>query len=341
MKTLVSTCSRRTRNIDPNIRNCGGLVTEGHTIWVASQGNGLDILPNARQYNHSGQPLIDPLIYIIPLDVGVLSSAQIITLSDLFWLRKGVLAATVGTVASVPKISSTAPAIGTVANQPTADQIALEQFYNPPNGYFGGTININISALIQFCILHPEHLTTPEGLIFNTLLQQAHNIYLPLSLNPTNQSLKLSYATALQIAQNNIPLLGLNFSSSTTVNQLITSPLKTKSASISSTAKSTSITTTSIILNPSKGFVFVSPPPISQKASSHLVATRADTFIYVYAPLINVPGLQAVIANVSGVDKHAVYTSVAIINDQLYATDMANRSIDVFDFNFDYLFDLS
>lgn len=39
--------------------------------------------------------------------------------------------------------------------------------------------------------------------------------------------------------------------------------------------------------------------------------------------------------------RNAVYTGVAVVNDQLYATDMSNRTIDVYDYQFTYLDGLS
>lgn len=338
-KHIVST------RTDPNLDNCGGIIMENRTLWVANRGGLSDTRANVTHYDLKGHPLSDPIFYAF--SSGTISSQQIVTLSDLFWLQKNVVVGSTGVIVTIPFFSPTAPAIGTASNQPTEQELALERFYNPPNGYFGGIVPpVNITELIQFCILHPERLVAP---VFNTFLQQAHSIQLELSLDYTNLSLKRDYALTLMEAQNNIPVV-LTSEPVILVYEPTTSLVipSIKPSAKCSPVSSLTMDGTSLALNQTEGFILeltLSSSPEPQRARTHLLATKSDSFIYGYAPLIDSTQLYAITFPSTGVTKNALYTSLVIATlygrPFLYATDMANRCIDVFDYNFMYQYDLS
>jgi hypothetical protein len=72
-------------------------------------------------------------------------------------------------------------------------------------------------------------------------------------------------------------------------------------------------------------------------ASSDLIAVKSDSMIYFYSNLVNLGDNRGFEPKIVRNDKHAIYTGIAISGDKLYATDMANRCIDVYDTNYQYL----
>lgn len=152
MKVLVSNNPALSPNVDPNLTNCGGLVTDGCLVWIASYASGSDAVdpkPNIMCYHLDGLPAIDEHVHAaLDNPLVVVPTRQMITLSDLFWLRRTVVLGT-GRIVSIPRINPTGPSVSTI------DRISLISFYQGLNGYFT-IIGKDVTNLINFCVDHPE-----------------------------------------------------------------------------------------------------------------------------------------------------------------------------------------
>lgn len=163
-------------------------------------------------------------------------------------------------------------------------------------------------------------------------------------LNPTSYQRKLEYATALELAQTYI-INNLSYSPMLTSFELTSLKQTPMLRTQSSETQSVTVNTTSIILNPSDGFLYAPSNQHDTLGSAHLIMTMSDSRIFVYSPLVNDltinPLYQGYTSIINPQFRNVVYTSVAVINDQLYATDMSNRVIDAYNFQFAYLDSLS
>jgi uncharacterized protein (TIGR03118 family) len=330
VRPLVANVEGIARHVDTNLCGSGGIAVDlKHTIWVANQGNSL-ISANVSRYDRDGNTVIEKLPFIDYASPSPLvpPSEQRQLISDLLWLQKVVVYERGLPIMSMPKIYTLPPILGTIIQQPSSYEISLDTFMNAPNGYLGP--DVEISYLINFCINNPLPLRTPAGRQATVILQNAHYItYKKLITEPFNSDLITIYGAQLMEAQKWIELGA----------SVITKPLETTpTASVSSSVVKFDAQVQTfndqlpigLVYNKTKGFVGYQLN--AHRASCDLIAVSSNGSIYSYSPLINTDEFYGFITVLNNSENYPVYTGIALAENRIFITDLANRRIEVYDF---------
>jgi uncharacterized protein (TIGR03118 family) len=88
---------------------------------------------------------------------------------------------------------------------------------------------------------------------------------------------------------------------------------------------------TGMVVNHTRGFVI--EESVNNKAASMLLVASENGVIYGYNPLVDPDNAYIGVDN-SLLVNHPVYKGLAIVGNNIFATDFYNNKIDVFDFNF-------
>lgn len=315
---LVASVPNFAKHTDPNLCRPGGLVLDSsRTIWVANSGNET-IEKNISHYNQSGHHLGKKLLFVdwdIPFKYPL--SPQRILISDLYWLKKNVIAHNDHIVTSIPIMHE---------QQILSNISEIKSFYNQPNGYFGSLVDI--SQLIDYCNRNAQQLLQPEYQEFNRTILCAHDQILPQLLNDLNNQTVIKMYSDLLLKAQQLPPVTQNTSSY----QLISigpvcdpSPVKFNYLPIGLTN------------NSSTGFHVPSrKQPVVYGdyhfASSQLIAATPEGKIYGYNPLIKNGSVANMNLMIDNSDSHSVYTGIVQVNEAIYATNVSNLRIDVYNY---------
>lgn len=325
IEKLVSNVPQLANHEDLNLCGSSGLAMDAqHTLWSANGGNNT-IDRNVTHYDLEGHTLSPKLPFIdyespTPL---VPASQQRQLISDLLWLQKNVLFYQQEIIFNLPKIYGIAPILGVPGDQPSPEELSLDAFLNAPNGYLGSLVNVTF--LINFCINNPLPLRTPNGRKATQILSDAHNlIYKQLILDLTNRDLIRQYGEALMEAQSWLQL----------------GTLTAKTVPFDDSDQMRSVETVAVVgndqlpiglvYNTTKGFVGYQLN--EHRASSDLIAGTPKGVIYTYSSLINTGQYYGMITVLDNSANYSIYTGIAMANNRIYLTDLANRRIDVYDF---------
>lgn len=322
---LVSSVPDAAKYEDPNLCGCGGIAVDNdHMLWVANNGNN-PITRNVSHYDMYGNRLIEKLPFIdyeVPVPL-IPPSQQRQLISDLLWLQKNLLYYKEDVIMRMPKIYSFPPILGKPTNQPSPEELALATFLNTFNGHLN--LDVDLSYLINYCINNPLPLKTPSGKKATLLLSNAHNkIYKELITNLDNEDLIRQYVTILKEAQKWIAL-GLPTAKEVKLTESET--MTTLEAQISTFNDRLPI---GLVYNRNKGFVGFQLN--ERRASCDLIAVTSKGSIYSYSPLINTTPYYGMVTVLNNSNNYSVYTGIALAENRIYVTDLANCRIEIYDF---------
>lgn len=326
---IVADIPTITKQTDPNLAACGGLVIDrDKTLWVANSGNS-QIFRNVTHYDQKGKQLSDVLTFsdVSLIQIGP-TTLQVTTISDLLWLQKNILFFDQGIIIAMPTLYKTAPMLGIADQQPSSYETSLNQFMNAPNGYLGP--DVDISFLINWCVNNPNlSITAP----LTTYLSEAHSINLQLLLDLHNDSLIFDYGVALTNAQSSIPVTITSPQNMT--QDVIVGPKQI--TPLSSLPRFNPGLPIGLVFNETDGFVkslvsnFIGGG-ISNTDACLLIAAISNGKIYTYNPLTHVGDNYHMTLNIDDSDDHSVYTGVTMANNNLYLADLANLRIRTYDY---------